>query len=231
MAATCPKAQIPKNVRMVTNQPKREMDTEANLWTRVLTLKDTVAATQGSTPYARSVGPVYKVNITVEGIPTRAFLDHGSQVTIVHRQLLPMILEKNSWSTEKCKSKNIPLKAQPVGGMGKELGTSGMVSLQMEIDETGQNLNWGQVPTFIKKNSLIGRIESVDLVSNEDPHCNAEQTDSDCTVRTCQLGEGERDSVLKEQLRIGDAATGKAKEELIHVLAQLSKHLHSVMMN
>ena len=119
MAATCPKAQIPKNVRMVTNQPKRETDTEANPWTRVLTLKDTVAATQGSTLYARSVGPAYKVNITVEGIPTRAFLDHGSQVTIVRRQLLPMILKKNAWSTEKCKSKNIPLKAQPVGAMGK----------------------------------------------------------------------------------------------------------------
>ena len=348
MAATCPKAQIPKNVRMVTNQPKRETDTEANPWTRVLTLKDSVAATQGSTLYARSVGPAYKVNITVEGIPTRAFLDHGSQVTIVRRQLLPMILEKNAWSTEKCKSKNIPLKAQPVGAMGKELGATGMVSLQMEIDETGQNLNipcyvlesakplwkgelkdcavllgtnalvdygfevshanglaiqptstsqskdmnvlsvmlsegvhlkpghtkwvkvtvatndgttpsvsfgmivpnevlsvqqcdfqeglwnknedmripvtnWGQVPTFIKKNSLIGRIEPVDLVSNEDPHCNAEQIDSDCAVRTCQLGEAERDSVLKERLRIGDAATGKAKEELIHVLAQLSK--------
>ena len=52
-----------------------------------------------------------------------------------------MILEKNTW----CKSKNIPLKAQPVGAMGKELGASGMVSLQMEIDETGQNLN---IPCF-----------------------------------------------------------------------------------
>ena len=137
MAAACPKAQTPKNVRMVANQPERETDTETNLWTRVLTLTDTVETTQGSTPDARSVGPAYKINITVEGIPTRAFLDRGSQVTIVHRQLLPMIQEKNAWSAEKCKSKNIPLTAQPVGAMGKELGASGMISLQMEIDETG----------------------------------------------------------------------------------------------
>ena len=348
MAAACPKAQTPKNVRMVANQPERETDAETNLWTRVLTLTDTVETTQGSTPDARSVGPAYKINITVEGIPTRAFLDHGSQVTIVRRQLLPMIQEKNAWSAEKCKSKNIPLTAQPVGAMGKELGASGMVFLQMEIDETGQNLNipcyvlesdkplwngelkdcavllgtnalvdygfevshanglpvqptsrslskdmnvlsvmtaegvhlkpghtkwvkvtvatndvtmssvncgmivpneevlsvqqcdfqdglwnksenmkipvtnWGQVPTFIKKNSLVGRIESVDLVSNEDPHWNVEQTKSDCAVRTCQLREGERDIALKERLRIGDATTGKQKEELIQVLAQLS---------
>ena len=81
MAAACPKAQIPKNVRMVTNQPKREADTETNLWTRVLTLKDTVMATQltqDSTPDASSVGPAYKVNLTVERIPTRAILDHAS---------------------------------------------------------------------------------------------------------------------------------------------------------
>ena len=30
--------------------------------------------------------------------------------------------------------------AQPVGAMGKELGTYGIVALQLEIDDTGQNL-------------------------------------------------------------------------------------------
>ena len=123
IAASCPKAPIPKNVRMVITQPEKET---TNLWTRVLTLKDTAEATQDSTPDTKSVGPAYKINITVEGIPTRAFLDHSSQVTIVHRQLLPLIQEKNKWSSEKCKSKNIPLEVQPVGAMGKELGASGM---------------------------------------------------------------------------------------------------------
>ena len=73
MAASCPKAPIPKNVRMVAGQPEKETDAETNLWTRVLTLKDTAEETEDSTPDAKSVGPTYKINITVEGIPTRAF--------------------------------------------------------------------------------------------------------------------------------------------------------------
>ena len=36
--------------------------------------------------------------------------------------------------------------AQPVGAMGKELGTCGIVVLQMEIDETGQNL---EIPCYV----------------------------------------------------------------------------------
>ena len=83
--------------------------------------------------------------------------------------------------------------------------------------------NWGHVPSFIKKHSQIGRIEPVDLVGNEDPHWKVELTDSQCAVRTCQLGEGERDTVLRERLRIGDAVNDKRKEELVHVLVQLSK--------
>ena len=29
------------------------------------------------------IGPAYKVDVIVGGVPTRAFIDHGSQVTIV----------------------------------------------------------------------------------------------------------------------------------------------------
>ena len=58
---------------MVTSQPEKEADTEINLWSRMLTLKDIVEVTQDSTPDAKFVGPVYKINITVKGIPTRAF--------------------------------------------------------------------------------------------------------------------------------------------------------------
>ena len=83
--------------------------------------------------------------------------------------------------------------------------------------------NWGHVPSFIKKHSQIGRIEPVDLVGNEDPHWKVELTDSQCAIRTCQLGEGERDTVLRERLRIGDAVNDKQKEELVRVLVQLSK--------
>ena len=60
-------------------------------------------------------------------------------------------------------------------------------------------------------------------MSNEDPHWKIEQTDSQCAVRTSQLGGGERDTILGERLRIGDAVTDKQKEELVNVLVKVSK--------
>ena len=94
------------------------------------------------------VGPTYKVNVTVGGIPTRAFLDHGSQVTIVWRQILPVIREKQQWSNEQCVAKTTckDMGAQPVGAVGKELGTCSIVVLQVEVDETGQNL---EIPCYV----------------------------------------------------------------------------------
>lgn len=90
MANSCPKGQIAKNARVVTNQQEKETAKDTSLWTRVLTMKDTKTVLDSSHD-AKVVGPTYKINVTVEGIPTRAFLDHGLQVTIVRRQLLPLI--------------------------------------------------------------------------------------------------------------------------------------------
>ena len=44
------------------------------------------------------VGSVYKVDVIVGSIPTKAFIDSGSQVCIVRKQLLPYIKEKQNWS-------------------------------------------------------------------------------------------------------------------------------------
>jgi len=146
IASACPRRQTPKNVHLVKGQQEKEPKEDTSLWTRVLTLKDTALFPENTTHNDKIVGPTYKVNITVEGIATRAFLDHGSQVTIVRQQLLPLIRERNQWSDEKCKTKNAPLQAQPVGALGKELGAVGMTILQMEIEETGQNLN---IPCYV----------------------------------------------------------------------------------
>jgi len=64
-------------------------------------------------------------------------MNKGSQVTIVRCQLLPKIREKQG---EQCiaKTKCKKMGAQPVGAMVTELGTCGIVVLQMEVDETGQ---------------------------------------------------------------------------------------------
>ena len=42
------------------------------------------------------VGPTYKIEVTAEGVRTRALLDHGAQVTIVRRQLLGKIKKNTS---------------------------------------------------------------------------------------------------------------------------------------
>ena len=67
--------------------------------------------------------------------------------------------------------------------------------------------------------------ESLPDWKDYDPHWKVELTDSQWAVRTCQLGEAqrERDNVLRERLRIGDAVNDKQKEELVHVLVELSK--------
>lgn len=59
--------------------------------------------------------------------------------------------------------------------------------------------NWGNEPIFIKKHF------QVDLVNREDPHWNAELSDTKLAVRICQVGSHERNEQLKERLRIGDA--------------------------
>ena len=154
-ASSCPKAKKSSfRVSMEGNQEttseiqtsdNQTLTEEITLWTRVLTFNQSDEQHQ---PRTHTVGPIYKVNMTVGGIPTRAFLDHGSQITIIRRQLLPKIRDKRGWSDQQCIAKTNckEMGAQPVGAMGKELGTCGIVVLQMEIDETGQNL---EIPCYV----------------------------------------------------------------------------------
>ena len=52
-------------------------------------------------------GLTYKVDVVIDGVKTRALLDHGAQVLLACRQLLPVIREKNSWTTEQCHTRNL----------------------------------------------------------------------------------------------------------------------------
>ena len=52
-------------------------------------------------------GPTYKVDIVVDGIRTRALLDSGAQVSLAQQQLLSHTKQKNNWSLEQCKQKNL----------------------------------------------------------------------------------------------------------------------------
>ena len=100
----------------------------------VATTDDTLDATD-STKVSRR-GPTYKVKVEVEGVRTRALLDHGAQMSIVRRQLLSHIREKWGWTLEQCHAKNLPLESQPVGAGGERLGTIGIVLLKVQVTDT-----------------------------------------------------------------------------------------------
>ena len=86
------------------------------------------------------IGSVYKVDVTINGVPTRALIDSGSQVCIIRQQLLPIIKEKCNWSLSDCVARNLPLNTQPVGAEGSILGATALVKVDVVIEVTGKCL-------------------------------------------------------------------------------------------
>ena len=112
-------------------------------WTRILSTSNSNQKLSSTLPV---VGPTYKVNVTVDGVKTHALLDHGSQVTIVRQQLLPMVKEKQEWSLDMCRTKEVPLKSQPVGATGQGLGAIGIAVLNILMETTGKTC---QIPCYV----------------------------------------------------------------------------------
>ena len=44
-------------------------------------------------------------------------MDFGAQVTLVRRQMLPKIKEKQGWSIDQCHARNRTIEQQPVGAV------------------------------------------------------------------------------------------------------------------
>ena len=74
-------------------------------WIHVLTLSNCTCEAANT----NVVGSVYKVDVTINGVSTRALIDSGSQVCIIRQQLLPIIKEKCNWSLSDCMAWNLPL--------------------------------------------------------------------------------------------------------------------------
>jgi len=53
------------------------------------------------------------------GVSTRGLLDDGAKVTLVWKELMPMIREKLGWFKEQCQCHNLPLDVQPIGASGR----------------------------------------------------------------------------------------------------------------
>ena len=127
-----------------SKQNNQEVTTnkDTHAWIRVLSVRNkSVKLCQTNV-----IGSVYKVDISIHGIPTRALIDSGSQVCIVRQQLLPIIKEKCNWKLSDCLTQNLPLNTQPVGAEGSVLGTIALVSLEVMIETTGKKL---EVPCYV----------------------------------------------------------------------------------
>jgi len=115
------------------------------LWIRMLTMGKSLTCGD-----AVIVGPVYKIDISVGGVPSRALVDSGSQVCIVRKQLLPYIKESKEWGLPDCLQQHLPFDAQPVGAEGSALGALALVRLEITIAATDKCL---EIPCYVMDSS------------------------------------------------------------------------------
>ena len=98
-------------------------DEETHAWICVLSVGECSVKS-----HMNEIGSVYKVGITIHGVPTRALIDFESQVCIIRQQMLPIIKEKCNWDLSDWVSRNFPLDVQPVGAEGSALGATAFSS-------------------------------------------------------------------------------------------------------
>ena len=95
-------------------------------------------------------GPTYKAEVSVDGVRIRALLDHGAQVSLVRKELLPKIREKNGWTLDQCHDRNCKLEGQPTGAGGYKLGATAVVRLHVTSTD-GERQH--QVPCYVLESS------------------------------------------------------------------------------
>ena len=81
-------------------------------------------------------GLTYKVPVVVNGIKTRALLDHGAEVTLVRKEFLSLIKEKNQWSASQCDTRSLKMDGQPIRAGGEALGAVAVVALDITVEKT-----------------------------------------------------------------------------------------------
>ena len=126
IARLCPESRM-ISLEDGTSLPS-EKSTDTIPWIRVLTVSDTTSKDEDNG--AKLSGTIYKIDIEVEGVKTRALLDSGSQVTLVRIELLTLIEQRKGWTTDIWKERDYELKTQPVGASGTKLGVEAVVSLR-----------------------------------------------------------------------------------------------------
>ena len=80
------------------------------------------------------------MNVVVEGLQSRALVDNGSQISLVHTEMLPKLKGLNNWTLEECKSKTSKMISQSQGAGGSGLGAKKIVFLSVMQEATGKSL-------------------------------------------------------------------------------------------
>ena len=132
MAASCPEPPR-KNEKAVESarwiEPGEENSAASgtlNPWVLTVTSNE-----EGSNPTAGTLpqrDPTYKVTLEVDGVKTRALINHGA------RELLPIIQQKQDWAIEQYRDRNLELDRQPVGASGEALGVMVIVVLKITVE-------------------------------------------------------------------------------------------------
>ena len=140
IAKNCPEASQKPGANVIESEPTQEVTEEhADPWLRTM-------SASGQADEVPTRGPTYKADITVDNVKTRALLDHGAQVSIVRRELLPKVWETHGWTKEQYQVRNLKLDRQPIGANGTELGAVALVRLEVAVEGTDKTL---QVPCYV----------------------------------------------------------------------------------
>jgi len=116
-----------------------EQSSEPDPWLRTVTTDHISGDTDQLEPsQVATRGPTYKVDLTVDGVCTRGLLDHGAQVSLVRKELLPVIKDHQGWTKDDTTTRNLKMEAQPIGAEGGPLGATALVKLLVQVDETGK---------------------------------------------------------------------------------------------
>ena len=137
-AAKCPKSlSSGQSTRRITTTDEDETE---EMWVRVGVVTTDKEAIVDGLPDVSITGPTYKVDVTVEGLKTRALIDNGSQVSLVRSEMLLRLKELNNWTREDCQKRTHQMVSQPVGAGGQALGARKVVVISVMIDATGKSL-------------------------------------------------------------------------------------------
>ena len=120
---------------------------QQNPW--ILTVSTSENTTTGMDGVLPRRGPTYKVVAEVDGVRTRALLDHDAQISLVCQELLPVIQKKQGWTMEQCEQRNMSLDSQPIGASGDTLGVMAVVMLKINI--VGDSKSFITVPCYVLK--------------------------------------------------------------------------------